>query len=56
MTEIAPISVNTVDNGTKIGSTGKAVPNTIIEIVDVENGKNILICGKQGRSGSKVLV
>ncbi len=42
MTEIAPISVNTVKNGTKLGSVGKAVPDTVIEIVDIETGEQVL--------------
>ena len=42
MTEIAPISVNTVENGAKLGSAGKAVPDTVIEIVDIETGKQVL--------------
>ncbi len=48
MTEIAPISVNTVENGTKLGSAGKAVPDTLIEIVDIETGKQVLNAGEIG--------
>ncbi len=48
MTEIAPISVNTIENGTKLGSVGKAVPNTIIEIVDIETGRHELKHGEVG--------
>ena len=48
MTEIAPISVNTVENGTKLGSAGKAVPNTIVEIVDIETGRKVLKHGEIG--------
>ena len=48
MTEIAPISVNTVEHGTKLGSAGKAVPDTVIEIVDIETGKHVLNAGETG--------
>ena len=48
MTEIAPISVNTVRSGTKLGSAGKAVPDTVIEIVDIETGRKVLNCGEIG--------
>ena len=48
MTEIAPISVNTVQNGTKMGSAGKAVPDTVIEIVDIESGRQVLSPGETG--------
>ena len=48
MTEIAPISVNTVQNGTKMGSAGKAAPDTVIEIVDIETGRQVLNPGETG--------
>ena len=48
MTEIAPISVNTLEKGTRLGSVGKAVPNTTIEIVDIESGKQVLGPGVTG--------
>ena len=48
MTEIAPISVNTVQSGAKMGSVGKAVPDTVIEIVDIETGKRVLNSGESG--------
>ena len=48
MTEIAPISVNTVKRGTKLGSAGKAVPDTVIEIVDIETGRKVLNYGEIG--------
>ena len=48
MTEIAPIAVNTVENGTKLGSAGKAVPDTVIEIVDIETGSKVLNSGEIG--------
>ncbi len=48
MTEIAPISVNTFENGTKLGSAGKAVPDTVIEIVDIETGRQVLNPGEIG--------
>ena len=48
MTEIAPISVNTVENGTKLGSAGKAVPDTVVDIVDIETGRQVLNYGEVG--------
>ena len=48
MTEIAPISVNTVQNGTKMGSAGKAVPDTLSEIVDIGSGRQVLSPGETG--------
>ncbi|EBA04055.1 long-chain-fatty-acid--CoA ligase [Rhodobacterales bacterium HTCC2150] len=48
MTEIAPISINTEAHGVKPGSAGKAVPDTLIEIVDLETGENVLSCGEAG--------
>ncbi len=48
MTEIAPISVNTEEQGVKLGTAGKPVPDTIIEIVDLEQGENILSSGELG--------
>jgi long-chain acyl-CoA synthetase len=48
MTEIAPISINTELLGVKPGSAGKAVPDTIIEIVDLENGTTVLPAGQAG--------
>ena len=48
MTEIAPISVNTEKEGVKLGSAGKPAPDTIIQIVDIEKGENILSSGELG--------
>tara|TARA_Y100000385_G_scaffold289411_1_gene358788 strand:+ start:7746 stop:9248 length:1503 start_codon:yes stop_codon:yes gene_type:complete len=48
MTEIAPITINTEHNGVKPGSAGKAVPNTIVEIVDLEMGTAVLGAGETG--------
>ncbi|MEM7300091.1 MAG: AMP-binding protein [Pseudomonadota bacterium] len=48
MTEIAPISVNTVSDGIRAGAAGKAVPDTIIEIVDVHAGYKVLGVGDVG--------
>ena len=42
MTEIAPITVNTASAGMRLGSAGKAVPDTQIQIVDIATGKEIL--------------
>ena len=48
MTEITPISVNTVEHGTKLGPAGKVVPDTVIEIVDIETAKHVLKAGETG--------
>ena len=48
MTEIAPISINTVEQGVKLGSAGKPVPNTVVEIVDLETGTKVLPRGETG--------
>ena len=48
MTEIAPVSVNTKEFGVRPGSAGKAVPDTVIEIVDLETGENVLPSGEAG--------
>ena len=48
MTEIAPISINTEERGVKLGSAGKPVPDTIVEIVDLETGTQILPHGETG--------
>ena len=48
MTEIAPISVNTVSDGMKPGAAGKPVPDTSIEIVDVQNGTRLMPEGESG--------
>jgi long-chain acyl-CoA synthetase len=48
MTEIAPISINTEAHGVKPGSAGKPVPDTTIEIVDLETGDNVLDSGQTG--------
>ncbi len=48
MTEIAPISVNTQKYGQKLGSAGKSVPDTDIEIVDVDTGVQLMPAGEAG--------
>ncbi len=48
MTEIAPITVNTREFGHKTGSVGMPVPDTDIEIVDIETGAYLLPIGKAG--------
>lgn len=48
MTEIAPISINTETYGIKPGSAGMAVPDTVIEIVDLETGETVLGTGEAG--------
>lgn len=48
MTEIAPISINTEAHGVLPGSAGKAVPDTVIEIVDLETGDTVLPTGEAG--------
>ena len=48
MTEIAPISVNTVSDGMKPGSAGMPAPDTTIEIVDVQTGNEIMAVGEVG--------
>jgi len=48
MTEIAPISINTEEHGVLPGSAGKAVPDTVIEIVDLETGDKVLPVGEAG--------
>ncbi|MEJ6708142.1 MAG: AMP-binding protein [Amylibacter sp.] len=48
MTEIAPISINTEALGVKLGSAGKAVPDTVIEIVDLETGNKVIAHGEAG--------
>lgn len=48
MTEIAPSSVNTQHSGRKIGTTGKACPDTSIQVVDIETGEQVLTAGEVG--------
>lgn len=48
MTEIAPITINTEHDGVKPGSAGKAVPDTVVEIVDLETGTVVLGTGQTG--------
>lgn len=48
MTEIAPISINTEEHGVKPGSAGKPVPDTTVEIVDLETGTKVLPRGETG--------
>lgn len=53
MTEIAPISINTEAFGVKPGSAGKAVPGSVIEIVDLETGETTLPTGEAGEIRTK---
>ncbi|MGB1008261.1 MAG: class I adenylate-forming enzyme family protein [Thiolinea sp.] len=48
MTEIAPISVNTESDGMKPGAAGKPVPDTVIEIVDIQTGQQVMPDGESG--------
>ncbi|PIE14611.1 MAG: long-chain fatty acid--CoA ligase [Rhodobacterales bacterium] len=48
MTEIAPIAINTVEQGIKLGSAGKPVPDAVVEIVDLETGTKSLPTGETG--------
>ncbi len=48
MTEIAPICVNTESDGMQPGAAGKAVPDTVIEIVDIQTGQTVLPTGDVG--------
>ena len=48
MTEIAPISVNTALAGMKPGAAGKPVPETVIEVVDIQTGTQVLPAGETG--------
>lgn len=54
MTEIAPIAINTETHGVKLGSVGKPVPDTTVEIVDLETGTKVLTpAGKVDRIALK---
>jgi long-chain acyl-CoA synthetase len=48
MTEVAPIAVNTLVAGRREGSVGKAVPGTVVEIVDLESGDRVMPIGEPG--------
>jgi len=48
MTEIAPITVNTESDGIKPGAAGKPVPDTVVEIVDVQTGETQMPVGESG--------
>lgn len=48
MTEIAPIAVNTEHGGMKPGAAGKPPPDTVIEIVDLQTGQDVLPVGQTG--------
>lgn len=48
MTEIAPIAINTDAHGTRYGSVGKAVPDTVVEVVDLVAGTRVLPPGEAG--------
>ena len=48
MTEMAPISVNTEISGNRPGTVGKPMPDTFVEIVDLEKGDRVLPTGEAG--------
>jgi long-chain acyl-CoA synthetase len=48
MTEMAPISVNTAMSGNRPGTVGKPMPETFVEIVDLEGGHRVLPTGEAG--------
>lgn len=48
MTEIAPIAINTDAHGTRYGSVGKPVPDTVVEVVDLVSGTRVLPPGEAG--------
>lgn len=48
MTEMAPISINNYINGVRVGSVGKVVPDSKIEIVDLDTGTRVLGPGQAG--------
>ena len=48
MTEMAPISANTVHSGSARGSAGQPCPDVDIEIVDLETGERVLSAGQSG--------
>lgn len=48
MTEIAPITVNTQSDGMRPGAAGKPAPDTVVEIVDVQTGEELIPVGESG--------
>jgi long-chain acyl-CoA synthetase len=48
MSEMAPISGTTARSGVRLGSVGKPVPGTDVQIVDVESGLRVLPPGEKG--------
>ncbi len=48
MTEIAPITVNTIVHGARAGAAGKPVPDTLVEVVDVDTGTRKMPTGEAG--------
>lgn len=48
MTEMAPISVNTAMSGNRPGTVGKPMPETFVEIVDLDGGHRVLPTGEAG--------
>ncbi len=48
MTEMAPISVNTAISGNRPGTVGKPMPETFVEIVDLDGGHRVLPTGEAG--------
>ncbi|MCR8548848.1 AMP-binding protein [Salipiger sp. P9] len=48
MTEVAPIAVNTEEMGHRAGAAGKPVPDTDVDIVDMETGTRSVPRGEAG--------
>ena len=48
MTEAAPISLNPAIGERRVGAVGLPVPETEVQIVDVDTGKQVLQTGEQG--------
>lgn len=48
MTEMAPITVNTIEAGHRAGAAGKPVPDVEVSIVDLETGKREMPVGEAG--------
>lgn len=38
MTEMAPITVNSIENGNRMGSVGRAGPDQVIKVLDLDSG------------------
>ncbi|ALG91455.1 MULTISPECIES: class I adenylate-forming enzyme family protein [Actibacterium] len=48
MTEVAPITANTDSRGSRLGAAGKPVPDTEVDIVDLQTGSRSLPRGEAG--------